>query len=92
MLVTINLPLCSAHQKKILVIDDHVGISIIIIIIILLCGVLVSIILPLCSAHQKKILMIDDHVGISIAGLTADARTISRSPITIKYVQNSKRS
>jgi len=30
------------------------------------------------SAHQKKILVIDDHVGISIAGLTADARTISR--------------
>jgi len=30
------------------------------------------------SAHQKKILPIDDHVGISIAGLTADARTISR--------------
>ena len=31
----------------------------------------------LCS-HQKKILTIDDHVGVSIAGLTADARTISR--------------
>jgi len=30
------------------------------------------------SSHQKKILPIDDHVGISIAGLTADARTISR--------------
>jgi len=30
------------------------------------------------SAHQKKILPIDDHVGVSIAGLTADARTISR--------------
>jgi len=30
------------------------------------------------SAHQKKMLPIDDHVGISIAGLTADARTISR--------------
>jgi len=30
------------------------------------------------SAHQKKVLPIDDHVGISIAGLTADARTISR--------------
>ena len=52
-LVTIILPLCSAHQKMILVIDDHVGISIII--IILFCGVLVTIILPLCSAHQKKI-------------------------------------
>ena len=31
----------------------------------------------LCS-HQKKILTIDDHVGVPIAGLTADARTISR--------------
>jgi len=30
------------------------------------------------SAHQKKVLPIDDHVGISIAGLTADARTMSR--------------
>jgi len=30
------------------------------------------------SSHQKKILTIDDHVGVSIAGLTADARTISR--------------
>ena len=30
------------------------------------------------SSHQKKILPLDDHVGISIAGLTADARTISR--------------
>jgi len=30
------------------------------------------------SAHQKKILPIDDHIGVSIAGLTADARTISR--------------
>jgi len=30
------------------------------------------------SSHQKKILVIDDHVGVSIAGLTADARTISR--------------
>ena len=30
------------------------------------------------SSHQKKILPIDDHVGVSIAGLTADARTISR--------------
>lgn len=30
------------------------------------------------SSHQKKILPIDDHVGISIAGLTADARSISR--------------
>ena len=59
---------------------------------LLLLIIIIIIILSLCSAHQKKILVIDDHVGISIAGLTADARTISRSPITIKYVQNSKRS
>ncbi len=30
------------------------------------------------SAHQKKVLPIDDHIGISIAGLTADARILSR--------------
>lgn len=30
------------------------------------------------SAHQKKILPIDSHVGVSIAGLTADARLLSR--------------
>nr|AYV89157.1 Proteasome subunit alpha type-1 [Tetranychus truncatus] len=30
------------------------------------------------SAHQKKIIPIDNHVGISIAGLTADARVLSR--------------
>ena len=30
------------------------------------------------SAHQKKILPIDNHIGISIAGLTADARILSR--------------
>lgn len=30
------------------------------------------------SAHQKKITPIDDHLGISIAGLTADARILSR--------------
>jgi len=30
------------------------------------------------SAHQKKIIPIDNHVGISIAGLTADARMLSR--------------
>ncbi|XP_050394015.1 proteasome subunit alpha type-1 [Patella vulgata] len=29
------------------------------------------------SSHQKKILAIDDHVGVSIAGLTADARSLS---------------
>ncbi|XP_031565301.1 proteasome subunit alpha type-1-like [Actinia tenebrosa] len=30
------------------------------------------------SAHQKKILPVDDHIGISIAGLTADARLLSK--------------
>lgn len=30
------------------------------------------------SAHQKKILPIDNHVGVSIAGLTADARLLSK--------------
>jgi len=30
------------------------------------------------SAHQKKIIPIDKHVGMSIAGLTADARVLSR--------------
>lgn len=30
------------------------------------------------SAHQKKIILIDDHVGISIAGLTSDARLLSK--------------
>jgi 20S proteasome subunit alpha 6 len=30
------------------------------------------------SAHQKKILPLDTHVGISIAGLTADARLLSK--------------
>lgn len=30
------------------------------------------------SSHQKKILHIDDHIGISIAGLTADARLLSK--------------
>ena len=30
------------------------------------------------SAHQKKIIPIDSHLGISIAGLTADARILSR--------------
>lgn len=34
------------------------------------------------SAHQKKILPLDTHVGISIAGLTADARLLS------KYMRN----
>jgi len=30
------------------------------------------------SRHQKKIIHIDDHVGIAIAGLTADARFLSK--------------
>ncbi|RWS27231.1 20S proteasome: regulatory subunit alpha type PSMA1/PRE5-like protein, partial [Leptotrombidium deliense] len=30
------------------------------------------------SAHQKKIIPIDEHIGMSIAGLTADARLLSR--------------
>ncbi|KAL3183572.1 hypothetical protein MRX96_033680 [Rhipicephalus microplus] len=30
------------------------------------------------SAHQKKIIPIDNHVGVSIAGLTADARLLSK--------------
>lgn len=30
------------------------------------------------SAHQKKIIPIDDHIGVSIAGLTADARLLSK--------------
>lgn len=30
------------------------------------------------SAHQKKIIPVDEHVGIAIAGLTADARILTR--------------
>lgn len=30
------------------------------------------------SSYQKKIFEIDDHLGISIAGITADARILSR--------------
>jgi 20S proteasome subunit alpha 6 len=30
------------------------------------------------SAHQKKVIPLDSHVGMSIAGLTADARILSR--------------
>lgn len=30
------------------------------------------------SAHQKKIIQIDNHVGMAIAGLTADARVLTR--------------
>uniref|UniRef100_A0A336N0Y9 Proteasome subunit alpha type n=1 Tax=Culicoides sonorensis TaxID=179676 RepID=A0A336N0Y9_CULSO len=30
------------------------------------------------SSFQKKIIEIDDHLGISMAGITADARVLSR--------------
>eukprot|EP00128_Syssomonas_multiformis_P013934 Colp12_sorted_trinity150504_noHs@8044 len=30
------------------------------------------------SAHQKKIFVIDEHIGIAIAGLTSDARVLSK--------------
>ena len=30
------------------------------------------------SAHQKKIIPVDEHIGIAIAGLTADARILTR--------------
>jgi hypothetical protein len=30
------------------------------------------------SAYQKKIMSLDDHMGMSIAGLTADAKSLSR--------------
>lgn len=30
------------------------------------------------ASHQKKLSIIDDHVGVAIAGLTADARVLSR--------------
>lgn len=30
------------------------------------------------SAHQKKIIPVDEHIGIAIAGLTADARVLTR--------------
>merc|ERR1712004_247606 len=30
------------------------------------------------SAYQKKIMILDDHIGMTIAGLTADAKSISR--------------
>lgn len=45
------------------------------------------------SAHQKKIVPIDDHLGISIAGLSADARILSRfmrnECLNAKYVYSS---
>ena len=34
------------------------------------------------SSHQKKVYEIDQHIGISIAGLTADARSLT------KYMRN----
>ncbi|XP_026476923.1 proteasome subunit alpha type-1 [Ctenocephalides felis] len=43
------------------------------------------------SAYQKKIITIDDHIGVSIAGLTADARMLSRymrsECLNFKYAQ-----
>jgi len=30
------------------------------------------------SAHQKKIIPVDEHIGVTIAGLTADARILTR--------------
>ena len=30
------------------------------------------------SAYQKKVMILDDHLGMSIAGLTADAKSLSR--------------
>lgn len=30
------------------------------------------------AAYQKKIFTIDDHIGIAIAGLTSDARVLSK--------------
>jgi len=45
------------------------------------------------SAYQKKIYEIDDHLGMSMAGLTADARVISRylrtECLNYKYVHDS---
>ncbi|KAK3734667.1 hypothetical protein QZH41_010789 [Actinostola sp. cb2023] len=46
------------------------------------------------SAHQKKILPIDAHVGVSIAGLTADARLLSKfmrnECLNSKYAYNTR--
>merc|ERR1712241_1102699 len=45
------------------------------------------------SAYQKKIMILDDHIGMSIAGLTADAKSISRwlstECLTSRYYHNS---
>eukprot|EP01137_Pigoraptor_chileana_P026570 Opistho-2@8056 len=44
------------------------------------------------SAHQKKLFRIDDHIGIGIAGLTSDARVLSKfmrtECLNSKYVFN----
>lgn len=44
------------------------------------------------AAHQKKLSVIDDHIGVAIAGLTADARVLSRfmrtECLNHKYVYN----
>jgi len=45
------------------------------------------------SAYQKKIMILDDHMGMTIAGLTADAKSISRwlrtECLTSRYYHNS---
>ena len=45
------------------------------------------------SAYQKKIMHLDDHMGMSIAGLTADAKSLSRwmrtECLTSRYYHNS---
>merc|ERR1712183_107247 len=44
------------------------------------------------SAYQKKIMNLDDHMGMSIAGLTADAKSLSRwmrtECLTSRYYHN----
>ena len=32
----------------------------------------------LAAGHQRKVYKIDDHIGVSIAGLTSDARVLTR--------------
>merc|ERR1712212_922142 len=45
------------------------------------------------SAYQKKIMILDDHMGMTIAGLTADAKSISRwlrtECLSSRYYHNS---